>query len=491
MSTDETLRIGGLGSGMNIESTIQALLKADAERITEAQETQDTRNQKIAAWTTIKDALSAFTDASDTLRWMDLWRKITTTSSDTAVLTAVASNSTAKTSYVIEVLQMARAHSIGSTPGLTTGGASPEPVTTSTKLVDIAGINLGDQFAIAGQTITIEADDTLATLRTKINDASVSMPEDQRVTASILDNRLVLQRTQTGEEEIVLSDTTGSPLQALGILDAMGEPAHELLAAQNALFTVNGATIERSSNTGLSDVIDGVTLNLTGVGSSTLTVAADNQAVKDAIKAFVDAYNTFAETVESYTTYDTTDEDNPVAGLLQDDSMTREIVSGLRQQATQMSAYLHSGNAAYEYNGVSAVMDSLQHIGVWTTGTDNRLSIVDVDRLDALLSEYPDEVENLFRGVQTDSGTRVGGIALNLYNYSRNYSSDLDGWIDVRIENINDQIEEQDNRIDQMISAMESKEILLWKQFNAMDEAIAEMNSQLDYMKSNLGIDSE
>ncbi len=489
MSTEETLRIGGLGSGMDIQGTIEALLKADAERITTAQGTQDTRNQKIAAWTTVKDSLAAFTNASNSLRWMDLWRQITATSSDTAVLTATAASTATKTSYAIEVLQMARAQSIGSAAGLTTGGASPEPVTASTLLADIAGINVGDQFAIAGQSFTIEADDTLATLRTKINDASASMPEDQRITASILDNRLVLQRAETGDASIVLSDTTGSPLQALGILNAMGEPANELLSAQNALFTVNGALVERSSNTGLADVIDGVTLNLTGVGSSTLSIAADTQAVKDAIQSFVDTYNTFAETIESYSSYDTTDPENPVPGLLQDDSMVRELVSGLRMQATQMSAYLSASNAAYEYSGVSGVMDSLQHIGIWTTNTANRLAIVDPARLDALLQQEPEKVENLFRGVQTSTGTRVGGIALNLYDFSRNYSSDLDGWIDVRIEGINEQIKEQDDRIDRMISNMESKEILLWKQFNAMDESIADMNSQLDYLKSNLGLE--
>ena len=42
-----------------------------------------------------------------------------------------------------------------------------------------------------------------------------------------------------------------------------------------------------------------------------------------------------------------------------------------------------------------------------------------------------------------------------------------------------------------MIAAMETKEAMLWEQFNAMDEAIAEMNSNLDYLKQNLGLDSD
>ena len=492
MSTDDTLRIGGLGSSMDIEGTIEALLASDAANIKEAEETQTTRSEKIAAWNAIKDALSAFTDAANTLRWMDIWRDIAATSSDTNVLTATAATTAPKDTYSIEVTQLARAQTIGSTSGLTTGGASPVPVTSSTLLVDIAGISAGDQFAIAGQTFTIAADDTLSSLRTKINDASASMPEDQRVTASILDNRLVLQRAQTGEDGIILSDTTGSPLQALGLLDALGEPAHELLAGQNALFTINGASVERAANTGLTDVIGGVTLNLVGLGSSTLTTDLDTTAIKTAITTFVDSYNAYAEVMESYTTYNTVDEESPVPGLLQNDSLAREITYAMRDQVTQMSPYLTADNAAYDYNGQTGIMDSLQDIGIWTTGKENRISIADEERLDALLRQEPEKMEQLFRGAQTSSGARVGGIALDAYNASRNYSSDLDGWIDVRIENINDEIDDYTDTIDKMISDMAAKESLLWEKFNAMDEAVAEMNSTLKYVKANLGItDSE
>ena len=486
--SDTTLRIGGLGSSMDIAGTIETILKVDAAKITKAEETQTTRSEKVAAWNAIKDALATFTKAADTLRWMDVWRSTTATSSDTAVATGTAATTATKGTYSIEVTQLARAQTIGSSSGLTTSGGAA--VTSSTLLTEISGISAGNQFAIAGQTFTISDTDTLATLRTKINEASANMPEDQRVSASILNNRLVLQRAKTGSDNIILADTTGSPLQALGILNAMGAPANELLSAQNALFTVNGATIERASNSALTDVLDGVTLNLVGTGSSQLTVALNSEGIKTAVKTFVDSYNAYAEVLESYTTYNTADEDKPVPGLLQNDSMAREIASTLRAKATQMSPYMNADNASYTYGGQTGVMNTLSSVGIWTTGTENRLELTDEDRFDSLLQQDPSKVEQLFRGIQTSSGSRVGGIALSLYTTSKDYSSDLDGWIDVRIENINDEIDDYTTRIDKMVSAMERKESMLWEQFNAMDEAIAEMNSNLDYLKQNLGLDS-
>ena len=486
----DTLRIGGMGSGMDISGTIEKILAIDAERVKAAQETQDTRNEKIAAWLEIKTKLADFTKASDTLRWMDVWRKMAPTSSSPETATATAASNAPKASYSLEVTQLARAQTIGSAVGLTTGGATPAPVTASTKLVDIAGISAGNQFAIAGQTFTITANDTLATLRTKINEASANMPKDQRVTASILDNRLVLQRTQTGVDNMILSDMAGSPLQALGVLDGLGNPANELMAAQNAVFTVNGALVERSSNTALTDVIDGVTLNLAGIGSTDLVIASDTQAVKDAITTFVDSYNAYAETIEKYGDFDTTDPTNPVPGLLQGDFMIREMISTLRGKVTQLSSALTVTESIYQYNGQQGVMNSLQHVGIWTSDENNRIAIVDETRLNALLEQYPDKVENLFRGIQGSSGSRVGGIAQSLYVASKNYSSDLDGWIDVRIENMDEEIKQQDERITRMISDMEMKESMLWKQFNAMDEAIGTMNKNLEWVLNSLNLKS-
>src|SRR5690606_35645567 len=77
-------------------------------------------------------------------------------------------------------------------------------------------------FTVNGATITVEAGDTLQTIADKLNAA-----EDAKVTATVIDNRLVIEGKETGvpldfSDSNGVSDSDGV-LQALGILKADGE----------------------------------------------------------------------------------------------------------------------------------------------------------------------------------------------------------------------------------------------------------------------------
>lgn len=87
-----TLRIGGMGSGMDIGTTIQKILETDTKRIEALQEKQKVKNESVTAWTDVKTTLTAFHKAADTLRWMDVWRKMAPTSSNPGVATATAAS---------------------------------------------------------------------------------------------------------------------------------------------------------------------------------------------------------------------------------------------------------------------------------------------------------------------------------------------------------------------------------------------------------------
>lgn len=492
MSMNPQMRIGGLGSGMDVASTIGQIMELEGRRVEKLRLEQDLNNERIGAWIDIKENLSGLTRASDTLRGMDVWRRMTAESSNSFAVRATASHNADINSYAIHVNQLAHAHTIASSSGLK--DTSDNDVTATTKLVDIDGINEGDTFEIGGVSFSITVNTTLNSLRSEINNAAPDMDEDQRVRASILDNRLVLQREKTGADEIVLSDNTGNALQTLGLtledLDEFGNPVNELLSAQNALFTVQGASVERSSNMALTDVLEGVTLNLYEEGSTTLTIGKDTASIKAAIQTFIDEYNHAQEVVEGYAAIDRTDPSRPTPGLLHNDYLSRDIMYKLRGKATQwMRATHHSGNASYSYNGNQGIMDSLQHIGIWTTGESNRLAIIDEDRLDAMLEQHPDLVENLFRGVpsETNSGVREGGVALDMYRTTRDYTNELDGWIDVRIERIDDEVLRQEDRIERLIRELEMQENSLWRQFGAMDEAIGRMQSGMQYLLGQIG----
>jgi len=72
----------------------------------------------------------------------------------------------------------------------------------------------------------------------------------------------------------------------------------EIDAAQDAIFTVDGSTVTRTSNE-IDDVIDGVTLSLIGNGTGTLNLSENKTVASGKISALVDAYNQFSSAIDA------------------------------------------------------------------------------------------------------------------------------------------------------------------------------------------------
>ena len=73
----------------------------------------------------------------------------------------------------------------------------------------------------------------------------------------------------------------------------------------NAIYTVDNWPMElESSSNSISDVIEGVTINLQGVGEATINVNTDVDALQESVQAFLDAVNSLLVTVQTFTKYD-------------------------------------------------------------------------------------------------------------------------------------------------------------------------------------------
>lgn len=105
----------------------------------------------------------------------------------------------------------------------------------------------------------------------------------------------------------------------------------ELVKAENAKLNVNGIDIERQSNT-VTDAPQGITLTLTKkVTDATVTVTKDDTKAKEAIKSWVDAYNSLVDTFSSltkYTAVEPGEEASDKNGALLGDSVVRTIQTG-------------------------------------------------------------------------------------------------------------------------------------------------------------------
>ena len=351
---------------------------------------------EIAAFEDLQDLLEALEDAAEALTASaeldslrdDVWvgksaylssSDANTTASD--VLGVLVDDEATVGSYTIEIKQMATAHRLG--------GDTYADASSAAGLSGTLSLVAGDDYTATD--IEISDDMSLDDIADAINDQSSATG----VRASVLqvsddEYMLVLSAIDTGQEITFDTDGADTTLAAsLGFINDDGGYANELVAADQAIFSVDGVEVTRSSNT-VDDVIDGVTLYLYAEEEGTeitLEIDEDASSVYDAIEAFVDAYNelrSFVITNQSYEAGQGADEDAVLFG----DSLLSSAVSSVYD--------------ALSFTENSETYASLSSIGI--TFDESNYLVIDSETLeDALVSNF-DEVADLF-SLSTDTGS--------------------------------------------------------------------------------------
>ena len=237
----------GLGSGIDFIGAVDTIIEAKRIPVDRLETKIESNEAKIAAYQEFRSVLNAFQSSFANIRGAATVRNSAdifsakeafasvsrtdgaTPSSATALLGVTITNAAVVGSHNIEILQTAAAHKI----------SSDAFASTSTAL----GLTEGDQFTIEGKVITVSAGDTLLSLRDRINNANTGTTPT-KVSASIVsvsttEHYLVLTKDVTGSS-ITISDTTGTPLQTVGILTSAPAIKNELQAAQKARFYADG-----------------------------------------------------------------------------------------------------------------------------------------------------------------------------------------------------------------------------------------------------------
>jgi flagellar hook-associated protein 2 len=446
---------GFSGSGIDIESMIQAVLEVERIPMYRLENDIAVAETKLSSWGAVETSLSNLHNKVQALTAYSAWQQIAANSSDGEVASMVAESNAAEGTYDIHVTTLAASHRI-----------------RSEAQTDISsGLGFSGAFTLGGVEIAVAAEDSLSTLRDAINSASATMPAEHQVRASIIDTTLVLERKQTGATPIQIDADPDIILESLGLVDINGDPLHEVQAAGDLTASINGVDVVRASNTGLTDVVDGVTLNLFQEGDATVSVARDTASIRTLIEDFVEAYNEAANTLEQETTFDV--DGDSAAGRLQGDSTLRGIQFSMRRLVTTTETAV-----------LDPELNSLRKIGVWTTGEDNRIQIVDGEKLDdALLNQFQ-LVEDLFRNFE-------GGILKSMDGYLDAQTRAVDGSIANRQQGLRGQIDSNWERIATLERRMEKYEESLWIKFAAMEQALGEMNQQFGYITGLFGNSSE
>ncbi len=297
------------------------------------------------------------------------------------------------------------------------------------------------------ETLTVESAN-LAAVATAINEADLG-----------LNAEIVNTGSGSGSYRLQLVGEAGSS-KSFSISSNFNELTFETIqTATDAELTVNGVDFIRSSNQ-ISDIIQGVTLNLIGTTdqTETISISRDTSLAKENIISFVAMFN---EASSEFKILTGSENDGPLRG----DTIFRSIVSQLRNIMVS-----ESSSPGENINSLSSMGISIDRYGQL---------LFDEGKIDAALNENYDEVIELFSANINDQSrfsSDPAGIAGDIKNLIERVTAS-DGYLSTAQASLTESSlgYEQDLKdIDERMLKVEER---YNRQFLAMQTIIEEMNS--------------
>ena len=226
----------------------------------------------------------------------------------------------------------------------------------------------------------------------------------------------------------------------------------------NALVSVDGISYQRQSNTGVSDLVTGLSMSFTQTGTSNVTVSQETDSIKESITSIVSLFNDLIAEIDANDDYD---EDTETWGTLAKYSSVDSMMSGL---LSVFQTEVDTGGS------ITTIFD----LG-FEINQDGTVSI-DETTLDTALSSNFDDLQAFFIGDDTTEG--MGDLMndhLRDLTMFGGYIESETGAIDEKIANLEETIEEETERL-------EKKYETLTAQFVEMDSYMREMESMQSYV---------
>ncbi len=449
---------GGIGSGLDISGMVASLVAADRKPSDNALNLQQSKaKMQLSAVGTVKSAFDLLSTSLKALKASTAFdaRLVSATKSGTDdILTVTSTNSAATGNHVIHVDQLATANKwIADTavPKTKTFGAG-------TLTLDVG---VGDKKKTLE--IQVEADDTLSSIRTKIEKAGRSLGVQSTLIASGDNQFLSLSQEKSGTANAIkLSAGAGN-----AELTALANSLTERTPAADAKLTIDGVAVVSSENT-VTDVVPGLTLNLKKTGDTTVTVSTDVAAARKVMQDFVTAYNGAISAISTATKYDI---ENKEPSSLTGDAQMRGASSQLR---SMMGGVLKD---------LAAVGLDPKTLGLQTRAYPNADGslVLDATKFEAALVNQAGAVRQALTGED--------GAATKLFNMVDGYVSTTvgkEGAFVSRTKSINATLTDIDKRRKALDVRMAGVEERYKKQFLALDALMGKLSQTTSSLTSQL-----
>jgi flagellar hook-associated protein 2 len=348
----------------------------------------------------------------------------------------------------------------------TTGAVATAPTLTGASSHNVSNTVAGRTAVNAPTTTTINvATDTPAGVVSAINAANTG------VTATLID-------TGTGANNfrVVLAGQTGTNgVFTLSSTPDLGfhETANTLQSAQDAIVGYEGLTLTRGTNA-LTDVIDGVTINLMGTSASEvrLTINNDRSILKTNIQDMVATYNDLLTLFNNFTA---TDSDADMAGALSEDGGLVRFLRDKLRAAVFADSSTSAGN-------ITAMRD----LGV-SVNRYGAITFTEATYDTAVLSSYDDVVTMLTADTSNANLFATGnkGLAQDIVTALEDLT-DATGIVTVREATAKTDKTEYEEELVDLEKRMDRIYNRYLTQFGAMEGLMATLDSTKNYLTSQL-----
>ncbi|KIL78413.1 flagellar filament capping protein FliD [Bacillus badius] len=342
----------------------------------------------------------------------------------------------------------------------------------------------------------VQGNESLTQLGDRVNSSNVGI----NLFYDKQSGQMTLNRAETGKFNDAGPDITVEGLLMKDIFKF--DATAKLTGGKNAVFTINGLTTERNSNT---FEMNGVTFTLKQTFAEEVSVSVNNDSTKvfDNIKEFVNKYNELIDKIQKKTSEERyrkytplTDDQRETLSDKQQEKWEEMAKSGLLRRDPLLGSVLTNMRMNFSQpvtnDKVSGAFNQLAKIGITTTANyleGGKLEINEA-KLRKAIEEDPESVENLFRGDGATDSQK--GIVQRLYDTVSKTMNQLkekagNSFSTQQQFAIGRTLKGLDSRINSFEKRLVQVEDRYWRQFTAMEKAIQRSNQQSMYLMNQFG----
>lgn len=504
------MRLSGLISGMDTDSIISQLVSVRRVKVDKQIGNQTKLSWKQDIWKDLNKDLKNLQSTAQKMRFSTAYLKKTVKASNPNKVSVIAADG------ATDSVQSLQVESLAKTAYLTGGVVSrtddsDENLTALSTLADLGitedtSITLTDKDGNAvGDPIKLKASGTISDVLTQLKKAGLNASFDEN------NQRFFISAKQSGAEYDFSFSGDSAAIEKLGLKVAgENETVTDSMATKikgdDAVIYLNGAKFTNSNNT---FNINGLTITALGKTEAneeiTLTTENDTSGIYDNIKNFLKTYNNIINKLdkvynaEAARGYDPLTDDEKEAlsdkeveeyetkikdSLLRSDNTVNSLITALTKSMTQGykvgEKTLFLANFGISTLGYFNSADNEKHALHIDGDSDDENTSGKTDKLLNMISNDPDSVVSFFTQMSNDLYTSMNKLSSSI-NGTRSYGNFYED------KKMKSDYDSYTTKIADMEEKVNDYEDRLYKQYSAMEKAMAKLQSKTNAISGLFG----